>query len=176
MKREAFSFKQTRYQRLTAGLVGRKMPTYTHCRGWVISTIPGWFEVTADNAQRFAFEALLDDVSRFKELVLMRGRSRSRRDAQKNHPRAKTKKPYFYAVCTDDHGKERRVRVQPSGDTFYLMNDRGHTHLAHPSRRCTTGDVRLEIGVVYQYRVVRFEYPYLEHMRKMEALRLGTSR
>jgi hypothetical protein len=29
-------------------LVEREMPTYANCGGWVISTIAGWFEVTAD--------------------------------------------------------------------------------------------------------------------------------
>jgi len=47
-KRGHFSFKRTRYQRLTAGLVGTKMLTYAEYRGWVISTIRGWMEVAAD--------------------------------------------------------------------------------------------------------------------------------
>jgi hypothetical protein len=33
-------------------LFGRKMPTYADFGGWVISTIAGWFVVTADTASK----------------------------------------------------------------------------------------------------------------------------
>ena len=36
---------------LDAGLFGRKMPTYADFGGWVISTIAGWFVVTADTSK-----------------------------------------------------------------------------------------------------------------------------
>jgi hypothetical protein len=48
MTGEAFFFRTGRYQQVTAGLFGRKMPTYVHYCGWVISIIAGRFEVIAD--------------------------------------------------------------------------------------------------------------------------------
>ena len=48
VKREAFFFRTSRYQRVNAGLFERKMPTYIDYGGWVISTIAGWVDVTAD--------------------------------------------------------------------------------------------------------------------------------
>src|SRR5580704_16700513 len=47
-KERHFSFEQARYQRVTSGLFGRKMPTYPVFGGWVISIIADWFEVIAD--------------------------------------------------------------------------------------------------------------------------------
>jgi hypothetical protein len=48
MKREAFFFRTSPTSMGQAGLFGRKMPTYANSGGWVISTIAGWFVVTAD--------------------------------------------------------------------------------------------------------------------------------
>jgi nucleoside-diphosphate-sugar epimerase len=47
-EREAFFFRTSLISTSYAGLFGRKMPTYADFRGWVISTIAGWFPVTAD--------------------------------------------------------------------------------------------------------------------------------
>jgi hypothetical protein len=49
MKREAFFFRnKPDINDVNAGLFGRKMPIYADFHGWAISTIAGWFVVTAD--------------------------------------------------------------------------------------------------------------------------------
>jgi hypothetical protein len=50
-EREAFFFQTSLISTSYAGLFGRKMPTYADFRGWVISTIAGWFPVTADTKE-----------------------------------------------------------------------------------------------------------------------------
>jgi hypothetical protein len=70
----------------------------------------------------------------------------------------------YYAVCIDSVGKKRRVTIIPKGDDVLLLNDRGHRHLARER------DIRAEIGTVYQYKVERFEYPWLEDQREAPEL------
>jgi hypothetical protein len=47
-KRGIFLSNKPDINEFSAGLFGRKMPTYADFGGWVISTIAGWFVVTAD--------------------------------------------------------------------------------------------------------------------------------
>jgi hypothetical protein len=59
-KERHFSFEQARYQRVTSGSFGRKMPTYAVFDGWVISIIAGWFEVIADKRRQRVYGYSVD--------------------------------------------------------------------------------------------------------------------
>jgi hypothetical protein len=55
------------------------------------------------------------------------------------------------ATATDRAGLERTFTVYKlRGATFKIYNDRGHSHISHPSREVNEQDIKREIRTVYQ--------------------------
>ena len=64
------------------------------------------------------------------------------------------------AVGTDPAGRERRIKIKQTGESFMMMDSRRRCRInAHWSRQLTDEDIASEVWFVFRVKVNTFEFP-----------------